>query len=195
MLTAHISGSSEPQSYQYPSPILGSCILTHMKLLHWDFYCFDNDGVEQVEAFKAFRTPEVGWDLIVNQNMFIEKVLPTATVRELSPVEMDYYRKPFLDTKDRKPIWRWPNELPIAGEPADMVETVNSYNKKLQESELPKLLFYGSPGALIMSPAVEWCKQNLKNLKTIDVGEGIHYVQEDNPHLIGSELAEWYKNL
>ena len=72
-----------------------------------------------VETFRGFRTPEVGWDMLVNQNIFIESVLPAATVRDLSDEEMNAYRAPFLDPAHRKPLWRWPNELPIAGEPAE----------------------------------------------------------------------------
>lgn len=147
------------------------------------------------EMFQAFRTPEVGWDLIVNQNLFVERVLPGAIVRTLTEEEMNHYREPFKEPRSRKPLWRWPNELPIEGHPADVVEVVATYNAKLQQSDLPKLLFYAAPGAIMQAPVVEWCQQNLKNLKTVDLGPGIHFLQEDNPHLIGSELANWYKRL
>jgi len=65
----------------------------------------------------------------------------------------------------------------------------------LKQSELPKLLFYATPGGLTPAAMVQWCRSNLKNLKTVDIGPGSHYLQEDNPDLIGSELADWYKNL
>lgn len=147
------------------------------------------------EMFQAFRTPEVGWDMIVNQNMFVEQVLPNAVVRELTEEEMNQYRAPFEDPAARKPVWRWPNEIPIEGEPADVTEAVGSYHLKLQQSDLPKLLFYATPGGLIPEQMVGWCGQNMKNLTTVDIGQGIHFIQEDNPHLIGSELAKWYKGL
>jgi haloalkane dehalogenase len=147
------------------------------------------------EMFQAFRTPEVGWDLIVNQNLFVEQVLPGAIVRTLTEEEMNHYREPFTGPQYRKPLWRWPNELPIEGHPADVVEVVATYNARLQQSDLPKLLFYATPGAIMQAPVVEWCRQNLNNLKTVDIGPGIHFLQEDNPHLIGSELANWYKRL
>ncbi len=150
---------------------------------------------EFVETFKAFRTPEVGWDMIVNKNMFVEQILPGAIVRKLSEKEMNRYREPYQQLASRKPVWQWPNELPIEGEPRDVVEAIVSYNQKLQQSGLPKLLFYATPGALIPGPMVEWCKANLKNLGTVDIGRGIHFLQEDNPHLIGSEIANWYKSL
>ena len=146
-------------------------------------------------VFQAFRTPEVGWDLIVNQNAFIEQVLPGAIVRKLTEEEMNHYREPFKDPPTRKPLWRWPNEIPIEGHPADVTEAVATYNAKLQQSELPKLLFHATPGAIMQSPVVQWCQQHMKNLKTVDIGPGIHFLQEDNPHLIGLELANWRKNL
>jgi haloalkane dehalogenase len=147
------------------------------------------------EVFKAFRTPEVGWDMIVNNNMFVEQILPGAIVRGLSDEEMERYREPFLEPESRKPLWRWPNEIPIEGEPADVAETVAAYNAWLQQTDLPKLLFYAEPGAILPAPVVDWCRQNLKNLSVVNVGRGIHFLQEDHPDLIGSELAKWYGSL
>ena len=147
------------------------------------------------QMFQAFRTPEVGWDMIVNKNFFVEQVLPGGIVRKLTEEEMNRYRAPYREPASRKPLWRWPNEIPIAGEPADMVEAVNTFNAKLQQSALPKLLFHATPGALLPAPLVDWCRQNLKNLKTVDIGSGTHFLQEDNPHLIGQELAAWYDRL
>ncbi len=161
-----------------------------MPIPSWDMF-----PEQAVEMFQAFRTPDVGWNMIVNQNMFVEQVLPSMMVRDLTEEEMNYYREPFKDPAHRQPVWRWPNELPIAGEPADVTAAVASYNEKLIKSDLPKLLFYATPGAITTAPVVEWCQQNLKNLKTVDLGQGIHFLQEDNPHLIGSELATWYKGL
>ena len=147
------------------------------------------------DTFRAFRTPDVGWNMLVNQNMFIEQVLPMSVVRKLSDEEMDRYREPFKEPSSRKPLWRWPNELPIEGKPPDVVEAVAAYNQWLQESDLPKLLFYATPGALVQPPVIEWLQQNVKNLGKVDIGQGLHFLQEDNPHLIGSELAEWYGKL
>jgi haloalkane dehalogenase len=133
----------------------------------------------------------MGWEMIVKQNMFVEAVLPGAIVRDLSDEEMNVYRKPYLETPSRKPLWRWPNELPIAGEPADVVDAIVTYNGWLQETEIPKLLFHATPGAIMPPPMVEWCQANLKNLETVDLGEGIHFLQEDHPHEIGKALARW----
>jgi haloalkane dehalogenase len=144
-----------------------------------------------IETFKLFRTPDVGWDMIVNQHMFVEAILPAAIVRDLSDEEMDRYREPYIEAASRKPLWRWPNELPIAGEPADVVDAVATYNGWLQETELPKLLFHATPGAITPPALVEWCVANLNNLETVDLGQGIHFLQEDHPHEIGAALADW----
>jgi len=146
-------------------------------------------------GFKLFRTSIIGWFMIVVMNMFVEQILPKAIVRKLTKTEKDHYREPFKRFKDRKPVWRWPNELPIEGKPVDVVNAIEQYSQKLAESDTQKLLFYAQPGGLISSKKVEWCQRNFKNIKTIDIGPGIHYLQEDNPQLIGSELAQWYKNL
>jgi len=150
---------------------------------------------EMQEMFRAFRSPDVGWDLIVNQNVFIERILPGAILRKLTEEEMNRYREPFLEPKSRKPIWKWPNEIPIAGEPADVTAAVNDYNAKLRRSDLPKLLLYATPGAVITAPLVDWCRKNLKRLTAVNVGDGIHYLQEDHPHEIGTAIADWYAAL
>ncbi len=145
--------------------------------------------------FRAFRTPDVGWELIVEQNVFVEQVLPGAVVRPLTQEEMDHYREPFLDPSSRKPVWRWPNEIPIEGEPSDVAELVGRYSAWLRETEIPKLLFYATPGALLGEAGVSRARENLENLEVVHIGPGIHFLQEDNPHLIGEKLAEWYRRL
>lgn len=161
-----------------------------MSVPSWDWF-----PAEMKEIFQAFRTPDVGWDMIVNKNMFIEQILPGGVVRKLTDEEMNYYRSPFVNPASRRPIWQWPNEIPIGGEPRDVAEAVDHYSGKLQQSELPKLLFYATPGALLPQLVVDWCQQNLKNLRSVNIGQGLHYLQEDNPHLIGSEIANWHKTL
>ncbi|MGI9571088.1 MAG: haloalkane dehalogenase [Desulfobulbia bacterium] len=146
-------------------------------------------------GFKIMRTPGIGWFMISVMNMFVTNILPKAIVRKLSAEEKEYYGSPYKTVRSRKPVRQWPCEIPINGKPADVYEVVSNYHQKLQKSEIPKLLFYAKPGGLIVAKMVEWCKQNLKNLKVVDIGAGIHFVQEDNPHLIGSELARWYKSI
>ncbi len=146
-------------------------------------------------GFRLFRTTGVGWLMISVMNVFVNQLLPQAIVRKLSDEEMRRYREPFPSVGSRKPVRQWPREIPIDGDPADVTEAVESYASWLQGTDLPKLLFHASPGAIIRAPDVAWTKEHLRNMKTVDLGEGIHYLQEDHPHRIGAELAEWYKSL
>jgi haloalkane dehalogenase len=146
-------------------------------------------------GFKLFRTPGIGWLMLSVMNMFVGQILPQAIVRKLSAQEKDYYGAPYKTVKSRKPVRRWPCEIPIEGKPPDVHEVISNYSRKLQESEVAKLLFSATPGGLIDPKTVDWCKQNLKNLKVVDIGDGIHFIQEDNPHLIGEELSKWYQGL
>jgi haloalkane dehalogenase len=126
--------------------------------------------------------------------MFIEGVLPGATVRDFTDEEMEVYRAPFLDPADRKPVWRWPNELPIAGEPPDIAAAVDANFAWLQETDVPKILFHATPGAIVPPQALPMFSA-VPNLTTVDLGSGIHYLQEDHPHEIGQGIAEWYGGL
>jgi haloalkane dehalogenase len=107
---------------------------------------------DQIETFQKFRTPGLGERMILDQNAFVEVVLPGATVRKLTDEEMSVYKAPFPTPESRRPTWRFPNELPIAGEPADVYSTLEQAHRALAQSPYPKLLFVGNPGALI-SPA------------------------------------------
>ena len=147
------------------------------------------------DLFKSFRTKDVGEDLLISKNMFIEAVLPGSVVRTLTDEEMNHYREPYKEEAARKPVWRWPNELPIEGKPADVWEAAVAYHEWLQRTEVPKILFHATPGAIMQAPLVKSLESTLKNLKTVDIGPGVHFVQEDNPHKIGEELAKWYQGL
>ena len=146
-------------------------------------------------GFMLFRTPGIGWIMLNVMNAFLRQVMPQMTRRKLSDRETQRYLEPFPSIKSRKPVRQWPLEIPLSGSPRDMVELVSSYSRKLQASDAPKLLFHGKPGAIVNADAVAWCRQNLKNLKIVDAGAGLHYLQEDNPDLIGEELANWYTGL
>ena len=145
--------------------------------------------------FEAFRTPEVGWDLVVNQNAFVERVLPGAIQRSLSEAEMARYREPFREPASRKPVWRWPNEIPIDGQPADVTAIVDAYAAWLSECDVPKLLLFARPGAILRKELVDWCRARMRKLTAVDIGPGLHFVQEDQPHAIGAALRTWYRSL
>ena len=146
-------------------------------------------------VFEAFRTPQVGWDLVVDQNAFVEQVLPGAIQRRLTDVEMARYREPFREPASRKPVWRWPNEIPIDGEPADVTALVDAYATWLSACDVPKLLLYARPGAILRKELVGWCRAHMRKLTTVDIGPGLHFVQEDRPHAIGAALRTWYRGL
>ena len=150
---------------------------------------------EMREVFQAFRTPGVGEKMILDDNMFIEQVLPGGTKRKLGDAEMVHYRAPFIEPATRRPMLAWPRQIPIEGQPADVAGIVNTYRDALARSKLPKLMFTATPGALVQPPLVKWCKASLPNLEVVDVGEGIHYLQEDHPYEIGEALAAWIKKI
>lgn len=146
------------------------------------------------DLFRQFRDPVAGKVLNIDQNMFIEELLlKGALTRELTEVEKDAYREPFLKPESRFPIFVWPNELPIGGEPARNVEAVLEVASWLKTSDMPKLLLYARPGALIPPESAQWMAANYKNLETVFVGYGSHYIQEDNPEVIGRNIASWYQ--
>ncbi len=150
------------------------------------------------ELFRKFRSGEVGgegWKLIVDQNVFIEALLPQSAGRPLNDKEMNYYREPFKEPKSRLPIWQFPRSTPIGGEPPDVVEAVSNYSRRLQESCIPKLLLYAQPGALITEEHLKWARENIKTLETYNLGAGSHFLQESSPHTIGKVVARWIRGL
>jgi haloalkane dehalogenase len=108
---------------------------------------------------------------------------------------MAHYRAPFTTRAARKPTLAWPRQIPIAGEPADVVAIVSRYRDALCQSPLPKLLFTVEPGVLIPPQLVAWCKASLPNLEVVALGHGLHFIQEDHPHAIGEGVANWLRRL
>lgn len=146
------------------------------------------------ELFSRFRDEEEGRELLIGQNLFIEQILLGGTrTRELSEAEKAAYREPFTDPDTRYPIYMWPNELPIGGEPRRNVGVVEAVGEWLRESDTPKLLQYVSPGALIPPEAAEWMVENYRNLEAQFVGYGGHYLQEDAPQAIGRGIVDWHR--
>lgn len=90
---------------------------------------------------------------------------------------------------------QWPLEVPIGGKPADNVAVVEAYRDWLTGTEVPKLMFAAHPGGIIDDRVARWCRDNLPNLEEVDIGDGIHFVQEDAPDLIGAELARWFATI
>ena len=141
------------------------------------------------DIFRKFRTPGEGEAMILEGNAFVERILPGSIKRKLSDDEMAVYRAPFPTPQSRKPTWRFPNELPIAGEPADVYEAMETAHAALKASDYPKMLFAGDPGALISPAFAERFAASLKNCRLVQLGAGAHYLQEDHPDAIGAAVA------
>jgi haloalkane dehalogenase len=144
------------------------------------------------EIFQAIRSPE-GERMILEENLFVEGILPRGVIRELSPAERDAYRAPFRERADRLPTLVFPRELPIDGEPAEVVAVVERYGRYLVESPLPKLLVLAEPGAVLTGRARDFCR-SYPNQTEISV-PGRHFVQEDSPHEIGRALSTFLSRL
>jgi haloalkane dehalogenase len=148
-------------------------------------------GIAAREIFRKFRTPGEGEKLILEGNAFVEQVLPGSILRKLTEEEMAVYRAPFPTPQSRRPTWRFPNELPIAGEPADVYATLEAAHAALASSRYPKLLFVGDPGALVSPAFAERFAATLRNCKLVRLGAGAHFLQEDHPDPIGRSVAAW----
>jgi haloalkane dehalogenase len=144
-------------------------------------------------VFQAFRSA-AGEQLVLEQNAFVEQVLPGAILRKLSDAEMAEYRRPFVTPgEDRRPTLTWPRQIPVAGEPADVVEIVHGYAQWLSRSPVPKLFVNAKPGAILRGAAREFCR-SWPNQKEITVA-GTHFIQEDSPDEIGRGVATWLKEI
>ena len=143
--------------------------------------------------FQGFRS-EKGEDLVLTRNLFVEAVLPNSVIRKLTDEEMDHYRAPFSTPDDRQPTLNWPRQIPIDGEPVEMVQLVSEYGRWLEESvTLPKLFINAEPGSILVGRQREYCR-SWPNQKEVTV-PGKHFVQEDSPSKIGKAIAEWLKGL
>jgi haloalkane dehalogenase len=125
----------------------------------------------------------------------VEGVLPSNIVRTLTDEEMSVYRAPFPTPESRRPTWRFPNELPIAGEPADVYSILEKAHRALAQASYPKVLFTGNPGVLVSPTFAESFAKKLKNLRVVKLGAGRHYLQEDHAEVIGSTVNQWLIDL
>ncbi|WP_374572308.1 haloalkane dehalogenase [Phenylobacterium sp.] len=142
--------------------------------------------------FQGFRSDK-GESMILDRNLFIERVLPGSVMRPLGPAEMEEYRRPFVRPEDRWPTLTWPRQLPIAGEPADVVAIVADYAEWLSRTAVPKLFVNAEPGAILTGPTREFCR-TWKNQTEVTV-KGTHFIQEDSGPEIGKAIEGWLDRL
>ncbi|MNG04255.1 Haloalkane dehalogenase [compost metagenome] len=150
---------------------------------------------EAQPLFQKLRDPEEGWLFMRDNSVFIEGMTTTIINRSISPEELEQYREPFRNLEDRKPMWVFPNQIPIEGRPIEVVKAVNARNTWFTSSPVPKLLFYATPGCTVREPQLDWCRKHLQNLTVCDVGKGFHHLAEENPHAIGRELQRWLQQV
>ena len=144
-------------------------------------------------VFQGFRS-ESGESMILEKNVFVERVLPGSIKRELTEEEIAEYRRPFAESGEcRRPTLTWPREIPIEGEPADVTEIVGRYAAWLRESSVPKLFVNAEPGAILVGGQREFCR-TWPNQTEVTV-PGIHFIQEDSPDEIGQAISEWLGTL
>jgi haloalkane dehalogenase len=143
---------------------------------------------QRAQFFRDLRS-EKGEHMILDENFFIEELLPRLVIRPLNEMEMNAYRRPFQTRASRLPTLVWPRELPIGGEPADVVAIVKTYGQWLLESPLPKLFINAEPGSLLIGRSRDFCRR-FPNQQEITV-KGLHFIQEDCPGEIGEALARF----
>ena len=144
-------------------------------------------------VFEGLRS-ESGESMILERNLFVERVLPGSIMRGLDDAEMSEYRRPFLEPGEgRRPTLAWPREIPIEGEPADVAEIVGAYAAWLRESPVPKLFVNAEPGAILTGAQREFCRAWPNQTET--TVPGIHFIQEDAPDEIGRAVADWLRAL
>lgn len=143
--------------------------------------------------FQAMRSP-AGEDLVLQKNVFVERILPASVLRKLGEAEMEAYRAPYLEPgESRRPTLTWPREIPIEGKPRDMVNIVRAYGKWLEESRVPKLFINAEPGSILVGAQRDYCRR-WPDQEEVAVS-GNHFIQEDSPHEIGAAIAAFVRRL
>ena len=144
-------------------------------------------------VFQGFRSP-AGEDMVLDNNAFVERVLPGSVLRPLTDEEMGQYRRPYLRPgEDRRPTLTWPRQIPLEGEPPDVVDIVSRYGEWLAASTVPKLFVNAEPGAILTGPQRDFCR-TWPNQQEVTVA-GNHFLQEDSPDEIGAAIASWHRQL
>jgi haloalkane dehalogenase len=142
--------------------------------------------------FEAMRSP-AGDGMVLDKNVFVERILPSSIIRSLSDDEMDEYRRPYRDPgEDRRPTLTWPREIPIDGDPDDVAAIVDDYGRWLSETDIPKLFIDADPGAILVGAQRDFCRSWPNQTETTVAG--IHFIQEDSADDIGEALCQWIES-
>lgn len=145
------------------------------------------------KIFQLMRSP-AGEELVLQKNVFVERILPASIQRKLTDAEMETYRAPFSEPgESRRPTLTWPREIPVAGEPGDVVRIVDDNARWLATSAAPKLFVNAEPGSILVGPQREFCR-SWANQREVTV-RGLHFIQEDSPAEIGRAVADFVRSV
>ncbi|MFV1851673.1 MAG: haloalkane dehalogenase [Thalassospira sp.] len=150
-------------------------------------------GEEMGGMFRALQDPEQGYQMIMEGNMFVEGILPMMINRPLGEVATAEYGGPYAEIESRLPTWMWPREVPIGGQPESSVALMEDIAAFMGETEMPVLLTYAEPGVLVPPQAVPFYTNLIGDLETAFIGQGLHFIQEDQPDAIGRAIADWLR--
>jgi haloalkane dehalogenase len=164
--------------------------IAYMEAIVRPIASWDEFSASATPIFQGFRSDK-GETMILDRNMFVERVLPGSVLRKLSDAEMTEYRRPYLEAADRWPMLTWPRQIPIAGEPADVVQIAADYSQWMAQNDIPKLFVNAEPGAILIGAPREFCRR-WHNQSEVTV-PGSHFIQEDSGPAIGEAVAEWMK--
>ena len=176
-------------AFRHPSKVRG---IAYMEAILIDYGW--NDWPEDArKIFQGFRSP-AGVEMVLDKNYFVELVLPASVMRKLTQTEMDAYRRPFINPgEDRRPTLTWPRQIPIEGQPKEIVEIVAAYGEWLSKSDIPKLFINAEPGAILAGRARDFCR-TWPNQEEVTVA-GKHFIQEDSPEEIGQSIANFINKI
>ncbi len=176
-------------AHRYPERVAGIAYMEAIvQRLSWEQW---PEAARRV--FQGFRS-DAGEQMVLDNNVFVERVLPGSIIRDLSDDEMNVYRKPYLEPgESRRPTLSWPRDIPLDGKPADVVEIVDAYSSWLSQSDIPKLFVNAEPGAILTGEQREFCR-TWPNQSEITV-RGVHFIQEDSPDEIGEAIAGWLADI
>ena len=170
-----------------PSQVKG---IVYMEAIVQSIASWDTWPEAAQKIFQAIRSP-AGEEIILEKNVFVERILPASILRQITEAELGHYRKPFEEPgESRRPTLTWPREIPIAGDPPDVTEIVDKYSKWLAQSDaLPKLFVNAEPGSILIRERRQFCR-TWPNQTEVTV-KGLHFIQEDAPAEIGQAVANF----
>ncbi len=174
---------------RHPERVSGVCYMEGVvKPMSWDEW-----PESARDIFKTFRS-EAGETVVLEKNVFVERVLPASILRKLSDDEMAAYIEPFKNPgEDRRPTLTWPRQIPIDDEPPEVCEIARNYGEFMQGSDIPKLFIDAEPGMILKGAVADYAR-TWKNQSEASV-KGLHFIQEDSPDEIATAVRDWLVGL